>query len=227
MTNKEYILKITDKDKDKRLAKILSCIKGKYEIQHMADYLSDVRNVIIPAKNQERKITIMAHHDVYPGSFGYNDNSTGVVTLLKLQDADLPDNVELVFTDGEEFGGRGSELYLTESVKPRIAINVDVVGLGTKIFYEKYGNGEVKVDGSKMEYYRHIPFSDSYILKAHNVPNVLLLTGYSSEALIRNIFDAQHNGPRDSVLDLIQEDIMNKVYDMVLDIVNKNVTDRV
>jgi hypothetical protein len=222
--NKEFILKITDKDKDKRFAKILSCIKGKYEIQRMADYLSDVRNIILPAPNQENKITLMAHHDVYPGSFGYNDNSSGVVTLLKLQEDILPNNVEIVFTDGEEFGGRGSELYLNESVRPRIAINVDVVGLGNKIFYEKYGNGAVKVDGSKMEYYRHIPFSDSYILKAHNVPNVLLLTGYGSEALIRNIFEAQHNGPRDSVLDLIQEDIMDRVYDMVLDIIHRNLT---
>jgi len=221
MTNKEFILNITDRDIGKRFSKILACIKGKYEIQHMEDYLSNIYNIIIPAKDQENKISIIAHHDIYRGSLGYNDNSTGVVTLLKLQEADLPDNVELVFTDGEEFGGRGCSLYLNESVKPKIAINVDVVGLGNKIFYEKYGDG-IKVDGKRMEYFRNIPFSDSYILREYDVPNVLLLTGYSKEALISNIFEAQHNGPKDGMLDLIQEDIMDKVYDMVLDIVDMN-----
>lgn len=222
MTNREFILAISDKDRGKRIRKITSFLTKKYNVQQMHDNINDICNIIVPAKNQENKISIIAHHDIYPDSMGYNDNSTGVVTLLKLQDAKLPDNVELVFTDWEERGGRGCNHYLNESVKPKIAINVDVVGLGDKIFYEKYGNEPLKVAGSKMEYFQHIPFSDSYILERHGVTNVLLLTGFSKGALIKNIFEAQHTGSKDGIIDLIQEDVMDKVYDMILGIVKLN-----
>ena len=216
---KDTILQITDKTKDGRLKRIRSLLKR----EHFLQVDGDLVNIIVPAREQKGKIALVAHHDVLPGSYGYNDNSTGVVSLLKMQ-FKVPDNVEIVFTDGEERGGRGCELYLTKSVNPRMAINLDVVGLGDKIFYEEYGpKGKIRI-GAKdpMEYYRSIPFSDSYILNHFNVPNILILTGSSHDSLIDEIWKAQHNGPNDGKMELINEDVMQKVQDVVLKILERN-----
>jgi len=215
---KNDILKIVDSTKSGRIGKICSLIKRDYFFQER----DDISNIIIPAKNQKNKIVVMAHHDVFPGSKGFNDNSTGVVTLLELQDV-VSDNVEFVFTDGEERGGRGCNLYLEKSSEIRFAINLDVVGLGNKIFYEAYGpRGKIKIGKEKMEYYKGIPFSDSYILKDFGVPNILMLTGSSSKNLIRDIFNAQHRGCNDGRFDLIQDEVMNKVFSTTLRIIKMN-----
>jgi Zn-dependent M28 family amino/carboxypeptidase len=232
MNNKELILKITDGNKARRIEKILSFIYKNYVIQTAKPRNTfptsiDITNIIIPAKDQKNKIAIVAHHDVYPGSHGYNDNSSGVIILLKLQQC-LPDNVELVFTDGEERGGQGCRYYLENYPRPTKAINIDVVGLGNKIFYEAYGQeyygqeyyetygGLFFTIPKSVEYYSHIPFSDSYILADYDVPNILLLTGSNKDHLIREIFEAQHTNKNDGKIDLIREDIMNKVFDTVV-----------
>lgn len=221
MTNKEYILKITDKDKAGRVEKIIACLHKKCELQaikkgNSSTVSKGLVNIIVPAKTQENKISIIAHHDVFPGSFGYNDNSTGVVTLLKLQDY-LKDNVELVFTDGEEQGGQGCRFYLENSLRPKQAINVDVVGLGNKIFFEHYGGNFKLPLPPDLEYFQGIPFSDSYILRDFEVPSVLILTGASKGSLIRDIFNSQHCGIYDSKIELISETMMDKVFDMLLE----------
>ena len=224
MTNRERILKITADDKNKRIEKILSCIHKNYTLQTARP--DDVRfptsegivNIIIPAKKQKNKIAIVAHHDVFPGSKGYNDNSTGVVTLLKLQDV-VPENVELVFTDGEERGGQGCRYYLENYPNPTEAINVDVVGLGDRVFYEAYGDVTAFDIPKSLELYANIPFSDSRVLADYGVPNILVLTGKSKETLIRNIFEAQHGGRNDHNLSLISEEMMNTVFDAVVQMI--------
>jgi Iap family predicted aminopeptidase len=221
-TNRDRILKITDKNKQARIAKIESCITKSYEVQvaKPGDFptSSDITNIIIPAKNQKDKIAIMAHHDVFPDSCGYNDNSTGVVTLLKLQNY-LPDNFELVFTDGEERGGQGCRYYLENCILPKQAINIDVVGLEGKIFYEMYGKTTFNIPKT-LEYYENIPFSDSYILDNYGIPNILMLTGKNKETLIRDIFNAQHCGKYDRSLNLISEDTMDRVADTLLTLID-------
>ena len=212
MTNKEFILKITDLDRRKRLEKITSFITRRYELQER----EGLTNIIIPAKDQGNKTTIMAHWDLYPGSLGYNDNSSGIIILLKLQEH-IPDNVELVFTDGEERGGLGCSLYLKNFLPhPKRAINIDVVGLPGRIFYEQY----VKMTDFKIpptfEYYPNIPFSDSYILEDYGVPNILLVTGKKKDSLIREIFEAEHNGINDNKIEMISEVMMDEVFDSVL-----------
>ena len=218
MTNKEFILKISDATKEGRMQKILSFCTRPYVLQESGD----ITNIILPAKDKNNKVSVISHYDVYPGSAGFNDNSSGVVTLLKLQDR-APDNVELVFTDGEDSGGNGCELYLSRSPKPRMAINIDVVGLGNRIFYEKYADTVgIKVDESKMTLYENIPFSDSHILERHRVPNILMLTGYSKETLIKDIFDAQHCGRYDGDINRISEDVMNMVFEVLSEVISNN-----
>jgi len=223
MTNKELILSITDRNKEKRINKILGLITKNYEIQvakstDVFPTSNDLINIVIPAKVQKNKLSIFAHHDVFPNSLGYNDNSTGVATLLKLQDS-VPDNVELVFTDGEERGGQGCRYYLEHSCRPKEAINVDVVGLGEKIFYEQYGAVSTFPIPESFELFKHIPFSDSYILNNYRVPNILILTGKRKESLIHNIFEAQHCGRNDGKIDLISETIMDQVFDNIVHMV--------
>ena len=207
MTNKEYILKISSKSKSTRILKIMACIHKEFRIQTFKDLV----NIIVPAKDQENKISIIAHHDLYPGSAGYNDNSSGVVTLLKLQEG-LPDNVELVFTDTEEVGGQGCRYYLESALTlPKEAINVDVVGLPDKIFYEMYAGKVSFPIPESMELYPRIPFSDSRVLEDFRIPNILVLTGKSKENLIQRIFEVQHYGVDDFNIDVISEEMMDKV----------------
>lgn len=216
MTNKECILKITDSDKKARIIKIVDCITKDYVIQRH----NSIINIIIPAKHQQNKTTIMAHHDLFPGSKGYNDNSTGVVTLLKLQEH-LHERIELVFTDQEEWGGRGCEYYLENNIKPKQAINVDVVGLGDRVFYEQYAGSVSFEIPPYLELYPRIPFSDSHMLRNYRIPNILLLTGKSKQDLIPKIFEAQHCNEGDGNLDLISEDVMELVFNTLVDIIGQ------
>jgi hypothetical protein len=218
MTNKEFILKISDDTRKARIGKILSLCVRPYKVQSGRGW----DNIVIPAKEQKNKISVIAHHDVYPGSRGYNDNSTGVVTLLKLQRY-VPDDVELVFTDGEEIGGAGCAGYLFRGPRPRMAINVDVVGLGPKVFYEKYADdGRIEINVPEMEPFNNIPFSDSHVLEMFGVPNVIVLTGASPKRLLGDISRAQHCGKNDGDLDIISEETMDNVFDNLLTIIGRN-----
>lgn len=226
LSNRDRILKITDRDRGERYRKILSAVSRDHQIQSANVDGYDVKNIILRARHQRGKIAVLAHHDVFPGSYGYNDNSTGVVTLLKLQEH-LPDGVEMVFTDQEESGGRGCSAYLEEESRkktmPRMAINVDVVGLGDKVFFEKYGDPKaINTEGAEMEAFDGIPFSDSYILERGGVPNILLLTGPSRRDLIRAIFKAQHRGPDDGRIELISEQTMDRVFRTVQELIQNN-----
>jgi hypothetical protein len=150
---------------------------------------------------------------------GYNDNSSGVATLLRLQE-DLPENVELVITDGEEFGGQGCRYYLENCMKLKQtefeAINLDVVGLADTLFYEVY-EGPIKsfTFPSHMKPYANIPFSDSRVLENYGIPNVLILTGKSHRLLIEDIFKAEHCNANDNKIEMICEKTMDLVFDTV------------
>jgi len=221
MTNKELILEITSTDREERLEKITSMIFRKFNLQErkVEDQFytpSRLTNIILPAKDQDNKVTIMAHWDLYPESLGYNDNSSGVATILKLQAMNVPDNVEFVITDGEEIGGQGCRQYLEEHTHPKQAINIDVVGLAGKIFYEEYVKKTSFNIPSSFVSYPHIPFSDSYILEDYGIPNILMVTGKDKSCLIREIFESEHCGINDNKIEMIDESIMDEVFDQVL-----------
>lgn len=72
--------------------------------------------VIFPQScyNPEYKIkTVIAHYDRIPNTFGANDNSFAVFTLLNfakfLNNPNFCHNIRLIFTDGEEFSEGGVE----------------------------------------------------------------------------------------------------------------------
>lgn len=227
-TNVDRILAITDIDKTKRIEKIISQLTVPYRIQKTQDRWSsaDITNIIVPARKQYGKLVLTAHHDVFPGSIGYNDNSTGVVTLLKLQD-DLPDDVELVFTDHEERSGMGCTAYLAqerdEETLPRMAINVDVVGLGQKVFGVKYGfTDKIDLSDTDIDFLDSVPFNDSCILENFNVPNIFVFTGTQKRNIVNEIFSAQHNNHNDGKLELISEVAMDNVFNVLTTLIKNN-----
>ena len=71
-----------------------------------------------------------------------------------------------------------------------------------------------------MENYRNIPFSDSHILRDYNIPNILVLTGENKSVLIEKIFEHQHCNKSDDNLDLLSEDIMDKVFETIKEMIN-------
>lgn len=202
----EMIDYIGTSDKEKRFKRILSLINQTYIVE--ADQQS--RNIIIPARIQTEKIAITAHWDTYPRSKGYNDNASGVVTLLRLQN-ELSDKFEIVFTDNEEIGGRGSALYLDNGHRPSANINLDVVGLGGRIFFERYGDFKLEMPMGASEH-RNVPFNDSHVFHNMGVPSILFVTGTRAEGLIMEIRDAQHGGRNDNQLDLLSDKALEGIY---------------
>lgn len=198
-----------------RFHNILSLINVPYEIQ--SNYHS--RNIIIPAKDQFKKIVLTAHHDAFYKSRGYNDNASGIAILLKFQN-ERPDNFEIVFTDNEEIGGLGSALYLSKN-KPLCNINLDVVGIGESIFYEKYGNFKLTIPNYSEEY-KYIPFNDSHIFYTYGIPSILVLTGKSRKVLIRDIWDAQHGGINDNKIEILSGKVLDKTYMFLYDMLRFN-----
>ena len=97
-----------------------------------------ITNLIIPAKVQKDKIILTAHYDVIPGSFGYNDNLSGVITLILLA-GEVADNVEIVFCDKEESGYKGASYYIFKNnYNIKMNINVDIVGIPGMIYFTSY-----------------------------------------------------------------------------------------
>ena len=194
-------------DKNTRFKRIISLIDEPYIVESN----QQIRNIIIPARIQAEKIAVTAHWDVYPGSKGYNDNGSGIATLLCLQN-ELPDNFEIVFTDQEECGGRGSAFYLKTN-HPRVNINVDVVGLGGNIFYEKYGAFNLTIPDLEATEYPRVPYNDSNVFHRNGVPSILFVTGTNEENLINEIWECQHGMKNDNRLELLSEKALDKVYE--------------
>jgi len=216
------IEKICHKDKDVRLKNICGLIRRPYRLQ------TDRRNtnIIIPAKKPEHVIVLTAHYDVYPKSMGYNDNGSGIATVLSIMDH-VPDDVEIVFTDNEEVGGWGSQLYIAENRnRIRMNINVDVVGLGTKIYYdmadpvfEIHHQHSIFLENSYGPVsYSGVPFNDSHIFRNNSIPTVLIIAGSAPfSGIISEVWKHQHRNVNDDVLGLLSESGMLKVSSFILD----------
>jgi len=172
-------------------------------------------NIILPATRQHR-ITLMAHYDLYPNSKGYNDNGSGLATLLSLQDI-YPEFVEIAFTDKEEVGGLGSDFYM-KNHNPEFVINVDVSGAGECVQFSKYPvNNDFKYDflSNEVETIErfHIPFSDNHIIQNHGVPSMLVFAGDrgNESQTISKIWSLQHCNENDNKIELLSEDILQQV----------------
>jgi len=205
------------KDNTQRFQNLCSLINVDYEIQER----NGIKNIIVPSKTNDNKITISAHWDVFPGSNGYNDNASGMSVLLNVQN-DLPDNVEMIFTDREERGGMGSNLYLKRNQnKPVLNINIDVVGFGSTLYYEYYGTpSPINLMLESAELYPEVPFNDSHVFNSHGVNSILFISGDYSETLISDIWKRQHCGKYDNDITQVDPTSIQKMIDQLLKIFN-------
>jgi hypothetical protein len=90
---------------------------------------------------------LMAHYDVNtesPAHDNANDNGAAIIVLLEyLEERRFPSNknIVVVFTDGEEFGGHGSQKF-GKQVKEGLhgdvewVLNLDLVGVGDKMIFD-------------------------------------------------------------------------------------------
>lgn len=209
---------ICSADKDERRTNIRHVIASFGGRTAMQDNTHS-RNIIVPAAVQKDKIVITAHYDNYPESRGYNDNGSGICTLLALYERninDFPENVELVFTDLEEIGGIGAKEYV---MKDRTGIycniNIDVNGFGDLLFFENYGGFPFYLNRKYATPYNHVPFNDSYIFNRFNIPSILLISGNSERDMISDIWMLQHGGKKDNMIEILSEKPIMKTVEYI------------
>lgn len=141
--------------------------------------------------NHDSSIIYVAHHDINnPNSENCQDNSASVCNLLSLAKSlkgkNVGKNVYVVFTDCEEFGGKGArELAnrINEGVFGNVeyVVNLELTARGTNLWNDsKNFEGESKlldklnVEGDFMNV--KTPFNDSVILRSSGIDSVCIGT---------------------------------------------------
>lgn len=203
----EKIEYLATPDREIRFHRLKELINRPFRIE--ADDSDFVRNIIIPAEIKNTKTVLTAHWDTFPYSSGLNDNATGLAILLQIQN-DLPPHVEMVFTDGEEFGGAGSSHYIRnhkDEIKNNI--NLDVCGVGDFIYLENYLDDNIHFPkNERVIDVEGIPFNDSHIFKESGIPSILIMAGNGKEDFLSEIWDHQHGNSRDGDITLLNPEIM-------------------
>lgn len=178
--------------------------------------------LVIPAKSHDRQNTVVvcAHYDVYPRSKGFNDNGMSIIIILGMLDA-LPDNVEVVFTNGEESGMTGATEYLKDVKKTlKACINLDVCGCFDEVYLDPMNCEQAKnLTGCKKG---TMPASDAIIFSINNIPAVCFSTGKADvefQAGIELIFQTMHMNSQDNDFSLLNFEMIPKVQEKVLELV--------
>jgi Zn-dependent M28 family amino/carboxypeptidase len=184
-----------------------------------------VKNIIIPARNQDDKIVLCAHYDVVMGSPAILDNTTAIVIILTALPQLLQhDNVEILFTDKEEAGGRGASEYCYNGPKPYLVINMDIIGHGDVLYYCKYNvHPEIleKLNESCIE--QNYPFCDFNIFRMSNVSCISIISapgGMPFQQALQEDYKCFHNGQHDGDLTKIDFNTLERAQKTILDLVN-------
>jgi Zn-dependent M28 family amino/carboxypeptidase len=223
MTIVEYLGVSNTFERQRKLIKYLEEQNISYFFQENDE--KHLKNIIVPAKNNKNGIiTLTAHIDVVPKSNGFNDNTSGVVSLLLLIKNKF-DNVEIVFTDREETGFVGAEEYLEETKNILMNINVDVVGLEGFLFADVknfQGNQIIKFLMSKDCKFGFFPPNDSFMFLYNHIPNITFSTGPYSDyyQTVRAICSSIHNAKHDNDITLISEKSIQKTADTILHVLD-------
>jgi len=145
--------------------------------------------VTIKAKEETNEsIMFIAHHDINNiKSDNCNDNSASVSILLQfateLKKIELDKNIHIVFTDCEEFGGRGA-YQLSKKINEgafgnvQYVVNLELTANGTELWAD-YNEGELiekllitcAENNSNLNIFK-TPFNDSWILRNNNIESV-------------------------------------------------------
>ena len=186
-------------------------------------------NLVLPARDPNvAKTVLTAHYDVVPGSRGYNDNLSGIMTLLLIHDT-LPDNVEIVLTDKEERGFIGASDYVARHrARIRCNINIDIVGVPDTLYYHDYSHGAFRLPPTCAAVpLDAIPFNDSWAFDDAEIPSLILMSGPAihetdrqtrTRKFITAIFRYQHGGCFDNDIQHLDMNSIRRVAALVLDL---------
>ena len=132
----------------------------------------------------EYSIIFVAHHDVVNiYSDNCMDNSASVANLISLADYcsknKFNKNIHIVFTDCEEFGGRGSKRLakrINDGIfgKVEYVVNLELTACGTKILCEETGSRLCSILKDDGVIGVNMPFNDSVILRSSAIDSVCI-----------------------------------------------------
>jgi hypothetical protein len=147
-------------------------------------------------------IAFVCHYDSVRNGPGASDDAAGIATLLEMARAlragpPLPNNILLLFTDGEEAGLKGAQAFVDSSPLLqgiRVALNFEARGVSGPVFMfeTSEGNGRLiellaeampapRASSLMYEVYRHMPNdTDLTVFKKAGVPG--LNFGFIGEA---------------------------------------------
>jgi len=142
-------------------------------------------------KGAKSSIMFIAHHDINnPYSENCQDNSASVANLLdligKVKDKDFNRNVIVVFTDCEEFGGKGASRLAMRINNGKFGtvdyvVNLELTANGTEIWSDLENSNLVDRLESvvckeliKTLYIVNTPFNDSVVLRGRGIDSVCI-----------------------------------------------------
>lgn len=167
--------------------------------------------LVVPSAKED-VVVVCAHFDVVPGSYGYNDNGMALVTVLKMLGS-LPEEAEVVFTNGEEQGAAGAKYYLGQ-VKKHIkgCVNLDVVGCFDQVYLDPMNCDAARQLVSCKQ--GPMPPSDAFAFQWKGIPSVCFSSGPSETDFrhgIMQICSTLHNYENDNKFELLNFDMIGKV----------------
>ena len=187
------------------------------ELNNLNIACTDMENKAIVCKSFEKDIIVLnAHYDVVDKSLGYNDNGMSLAIILNVINY-LPKNVEVVFTNMEEWGGIGAEYYINNCKKNIVGcINLDCCGIGDFLYVDDYSFG-LNVKNCHLG---KMPFCDGDVFAEYKIPTLTFSTSYKKLNFkdgIREICKSIHNHENDNKIDLINFDLVKMVSDAIID----------
>ena len=214
-----FLKRVSQKATFKRREAIVQILQEHcipYEIQKGTYEGEKVRNIIVPVKeNCSKKVSFCAHYDVFSGSKGALDNGCAISILLSLIKEGFPYTV--IFTDKEETGGYGANIY-GEIAKEKTIINLDFCGIGSIVvdpfklkdkelvkplmeekMWQKYNIKEM-----------YLPPSDASVFSLKYDISVMTICALPED----NIFKYMHCGSRDNI-NYVDMNVVQKIRDYI------------
>jgi len=146
------------------------------------------------------------------------------------------DNIEIVFFDKEEEGGRGSEDYVSKYKKAiKEALLFDIIGYGEELIASGVMSKiSYMIMNKGLKLLRYALPSDNIAFIRNNIP-VTLITAAPSSDLIDNgdytylikpnadFYKTFHSQSLDNKIEVINFDTVNKAYELLKDIYKPNI----
>jgi hypothetical protein len=164
----------------KFICDLLTQLQIPYEVDRFEDELEPgifLYNVILKGTSPH---WVVAHHDIFnPNSENANDNSCSIINAIALK-KQKPD-VNVCFTDGEEFGGIGAQRLSDQLLSGELGnfdwiLNLELTGLGGENFFiGKYpGPLQSKIIRLFNPPITHTPFNDSVIFRKNGIDSCVI-----------------------------------------------------